>query len=307
MRITYSNLPPKRLQCVATIGVFDGVHRGHKFILDKLMHQARKKGLPSLVITFDSPPKKLLLKKFYGCITDLEEKISIIKSFGIRYVWVLKTNHELLQLSADEFIKQILKRFDIKGLIVGEDFRFGRKGKKGTAHLRDFSRRFKFGLTIIKKKKLHGRIISSTVIRESIRKSNFRRIEEFLGRKYFLKGKVVRGKGIGKKIGFPTVNIHTFDHVIPPKGVYAAVLIYEGKKHLSAFNIGARPTLRTTKKIVIEGHIIDFKKNILGKSIKVVFLERIRSEKKFSSLQKLQEAISNDTRYVNRKHKRLAV
>ena len=305
MRSTYSNLPPKRLQCAATIGVFDGVHRGHRFILDKLKTQAKKAKLTPLVITFDSPAKKLLLKKFYGCITDPKEKINIIKSFGIPCVWVLKTSKELLNISAEEFIKRIMERLNIKKLIIGEDFRFGKGRSSGIKLLKELSKKYDFDLTVVSKKKIKGRVVSSTLIRELIKKSDFKRMEHLLGRKYSLNGKVVKGKGVGRKIGFPTVNIHTFDHVIPPRGVYASVVEIDKKKYLGAFNIGWRPTVDNTKAIIIEGYIVGFRRNVLSKAIKVVFLERIRPEKKFSSLKVLQKAIKQDVDYITSKYSSL--
>ena len=295
-------MPPKRLQCAATIGVFDGVHRGHRFILDKLKVQAKKDKLPPLVITFDNPAKKLLFKGFYGCITDPQEKIATIRSFGIPYVLVLKTTRQLLDVSAEEFVSRIMRRLDIKKLIIGEDFRFGKKRESGTGLLKRLSKEYGFDLIVVGKKKIRGRIVSSTLIRELIKRSDFKRMEIFLGRKYSLKGKVVSGKGFGRRIGYPTVNIHTFDHVIPPRGVYATVVTIDKRSYLGAVNIGRRPTIHNTKTIIIEGHIIGFKKNILAKTIKVIFLERIRDEKKFSSVQKLQEAIKKDVDHISKRY-----
>jgi riboflavin kinase/FMN adenylyltransferase len=302
MKVIYRKSPSKRKKCVATIGVFDGIHLGHQFILDRLRRQAKEEKLASLVITFDTPPQLIFKKKssrynwqpkkyFLGYLTDFKQKINIMKSLNIDYLWFLRTNKALLGLEAKDFIKYICRSFEIKRLIIGEDFRFGYKGKGNIEYLTRLSLENNFKLTIIRKKHKNNKIISSSLIRDFIRKGKLKEVEPFLGRKFSLKGKVIKGKGVGSKINFPTANIYPFDYVIPQRGVYAAYVIFGKKIYLAAVNIGLRPTLKRPRKIALEVHIIGFKKNILGKTLKVVFLEKIREEKRFSSLEKLIQVI----------------
>ncbi|UCC94327.1 MAG: bifunctional riboflavin kinase/FAD synthetase [Candidatus Omnitrophota bacterium] len=289
-------------QYVATIGVFDGVHLGHKFIFETVKRIARQYRIPSLVITFNIPPKKLLSNKFYGYLTYPEEKINIIKSLRITRIWVLKTSLSLLNFSGEQFIEYILNHFSIHTLIVGEDFRFGKDGKCDARYLKKLSRRYDFTLIVIEKKKKQGMVISSTRIRELIKSAQFKKAKILLGRDYVLSGKVVPGHGWGKKLGFPTVNIAPSHYVVPPKGVYAGWAIIERKTYPCAFNLGTRPTVSKSKKLVLEGHLIGFRKNVLGKTIRVVFSHKIRIEQKFSSLQKLRTAIQSDVTYIQRKY-----
>jgi riboflavin kinase/FMN adenylyltransferase len=298
MKVVYGNLASKKKECVATIGVFDGIHLGHQSILKKVVKEAAKKNINSLVITFDIPPQKFLDKNFDGCITDFEEKKKLIKSLGISYLWFLKTSHSLLKLSGSEFINYILNRFPIKKLIVGEDFRFGYKGKTDINYLKKVGELYGFNLISIKKKKERGKVISSSLIRKLIAKGNFKRIRTFLGRDYSLKGEVIRGRGYGKKIGFPTANINAYGYVIPSKGVYAAYTNIGKKRYLCAINIGTRPTVAKSKKIALEAHIINFHRNIIGKTIDLFFLKKIREEKRFSSLEGLKRTIKKDIAYI---------
>lgn len=309
MNVIYEKLPSRRREYIATIGVFDGIHRGHQFILKKVSKLAQRKKTPSLVVTFDISPKSFLNKNFSGCIIDLEEKKSLIKSLGIDYLWILKVHASFLKLSGEEFINYILKYVAIDELIVGDDFHFGYRGENNINCLKRLKERFRFGLTVVKRRKREGKIVSSSLIREFIREGQFGKVKKFLGRNYFLRGEVFKGLGYGQKLGFPTANIHTFDCSVPRRGAYAAIVEIGRKKYLSAVNIGLRPTIAKPKaesrkpKAVVEAHIINFHKDILGKTLKIIFLERIREERKFSSLQQLKQAIRKDIQYILSKMK----
>lgn len=314
MKVIYEKLPGKRKKCLATIGVFDGIHLGHQFILREIKKESQKKDLFSLVITFDTPPQQFLHKNsvkngskarrgFIGSITNFEQKISLINSLGIDYLWALKTNQSLLKLSAEDFIAFICKYFEIKELVVGQDFHFGYAGRGDVKYLRKLSSKYNFGLKIIpKKRSKDGKVISSSLIRQFIRKGQLKKAEEFLGRNFVLEGKVGKGKGIGFRLGFPTANIITSDYVIPQQGVYAAYVILRKKIYLAAINIGIRPTFKRAEGIVIEAHIINFCNYILGKIIKIIFLEKIREERKFVTLEQLKTAIAKDVEYITSKY-----
>lgn len=313
MRVISNRLPFKKVRCVATVGVFDGIHLGHQFILKKVKETARKKGLAALLITFDIPPQQFLSKKnllhhrrpekaFTGSLTARDEKTALISSLGIDYLWFLKTKKSLLSLSARDFINYIQRYFKIEKLIVGDDFRFGHRGRGDLRRLKLLANEHRFELSIIKKKANNKKVISSSLIRQLIQKGQLKEAKQLLGRNFSLRGKVFKGKGRGLRLGFPTANIFASDYVIPACAVYAASVVLEKKIYLAAVNVGLRPTFCKIKGPIIEAHILNLKKNILGKIIKIVFLEKIRKEKKFSSSKALKTAIGKDIKYVTAKY-----
>lgn len=301
MKVICENLPASRKRCIAAIGVFDGIHLGHRCILTRLIEEADKKDCAAVLITFDIPPKMLLNKKFEGCITSSDDKKNIVRSLGIDYLWFLRTHASFLELSGREFIEYIIKYFDVEGFIVGEDFRFGYKGETDVLHFKKYGGEYGFSVEAVKKISKHNQIISSSLIRKFIKEADFQEAEKFLGRKYILRGSVHRGMRYGGRIGFPTANIDTFDYVVPSNGVYAAMAEVDKKSYLSAVNIGFRPTVCDLQKKVMEAHIFDFNQDIIGRTIAVTFLQKIREEKKFTSINKLKEAINQDARYIKKK------
>ena len=298
MKLIYENLPSRRTKCVATIGVFDGIHCGHLYILKQLKNYARKHKAKSLVITFDRPPQIILKKPFDGCITNFPEKIDAFKKIGVDYLWMLKASSKLLQLSGDKFIDYIMKYFDIHTLIVGEDFRFGYGGSYTIGALKELASRHGFNIKIIKKRKIQNKIVSSSYVRTLIKQGNLKKADKMLGRSYALTGKVVKGKGVGSKLGFPTANINVCNRVVPSLGVYAGFVQVGKKTYKAAVNIGYRPTLEKKGKVLIEAYIIGLRKSILGKTIAIGFLDKLREEKRFSSTQKLAQAISQDIDHI---------
>jgi len=313
MKVISNILPFRRAKCVATVGVFDGVHLGHQFILKKVRETARKKKLASLLITFDILPQQFLNKKkflhhrrpgkaFIGSLTKEIEKINLVNSLDIDYLWFLKTKKSLLGLSAEKFIDYIQKYFNIEKLIVGEDFRFGHKGGGDLGDLKKLASLHRFDLLIIKKITKNEKAVSSSLIRQLIQKGKVNQVKQLLGRHFSLEGEVVKGRGIGKELGFPTANISSGNYVIPAFGVYAAYVVLGRKKYLAAVNIGLRPTFSKSKSPSVEVHILNFKKNILGKKIKIFFLEQMREEKKFSSHEVLTAAIAKDIKHLTSKY-----
>jgi riboflavin kinase/FMN adenylyltransferase len=301
MRLIYKKLPSNRLKgCIATIGVFDGVHRGHQYILRKIKNEAEKKGKPSLVISFDTPPEKILhpKKDFEGYITDYKQKSFLIESLGLDCLWILKTGPGLLRFSAQGFLSYINKYFKIDELIVGDDFRFGVNAKAGVKQLRKIADSYGFGLEVIEKKIFEGRIVSSSLVKELIGLAKVNKVKKFLGRNYTLKGKVKRGKGVGRKLGFPTANLDTFDYILPAQGVYAAYSKVDKREFLSAVNINSND---------FEVHLINFSGNILDKVIEVTFLRKIRDEIEFQSKDKLARCIKKDVEIITSKYSTLTV
>ena len=307
MRVIYKKLPSNKVKCTATIGVFDGIHLGHRFILEKLKKNANRQKIPSLVVTFDIPPQTVIekssrhkLDKFHGFLTDMEDKKNILASCGIDYLWFLKTNKSFLKLSGKGFIEYLFNNFSPKHLLVGEDFRFGYKGKSGIRYLEKISNEYGFDVTVLKKMRKSGKIVSSSLVRHLIKNTHFAKIKNFLGRDYLMKGRVIKGAGLGRKLGFPTANIDYDGYVIPLDGVYAAIIEADNRKYLCAVNIGKRPSINKSIGKIMEAHIINFKRNILGKKIKLRFLKKVRNEKKFSSKESLIKAITKDVNYIKK-------
>jgi len=322
MKPIYGSLPPKKIKCIVTVGVFDGVHRGHTFILNKLKDEAEKKKVSPIVITFNRPPEIILSHKFLGYLTDTQDKLKLIRNLGMRHVWVLNTTNRLLNYSARDFFSYILENLSVSEFVVGEDFRFG-KEQKDVEYLKNICKEFNIGVKTVRKKRIREKTVSSTLIRNFIRQGKIKEANYFLGREYVIKGKIIRGRGVGTDIGFPTANICYNGYVIPAKGVYAASFFIGVEAYPSAVNIGIRPTFISLRnefhnkgigslynrrsirlnmpKVHLEAHIINFNRMILGKTAKVVFLEKIRQEKKFSSVKRLVERIKEDALYVLKK------
>lgn len=308
MKIVLDHPSYKKIPCVATIGVFDGLHLGHKLIIKKLKQVASKEKASSLVVTFDIPPRLFFsqnkkdqmhkfkpVNRFEGCLSDLEDKEKLIAQLGINYFWVLHTKSNVLQLSGEEFLIYLKKYIDLKALVVGEDFRFGYRGHFDIKDLQKLSNKHGFSLFVLKKKKFKSEVVSSSLIRRFIVEGQFEHAKTLLGYPYVLKGKVYKGHGVGKELGFPTANIRCqYPYVVPQRGVYAAEIRIGKKKYLCAVNIGLRPTIIRSNAVEIEAHILNFKGDVLGRKVSLTFLEKIRNERKFPSREKLKHAISRD-------------
>ncbi len=310
MRVIYKKIPFKKINCVATIGVFDGIHLGHKFILKKLRKKARELNVPSLVITFDIPPQILLqkkhktLKEFPGFLTNLKDKACYLSKEGIDYVWFLKTNNALFGLSGRQFLDYLFRYFTVKHFILGKDFRFGHNGSANIRYLKKISKHYGFRITILKKIEKTGNTVSSSLIRQLIKKSRFKKVENLLGRRFYIEGRVIKGLGNGTKLGYPTINIDYGGYVIPQEGVYAACVEIDKKKYLSAASIGVRATVVESREKILEAHILNFKGNILEKKVRISFIKKLRNQRKFSSVKELKISIAKDVSCI-KKHFRV--
>lgn len=287
---------------VVTIGVFDGLHRGHDFILKEVASRAKQLRCPSLAITFWPHPQKSLNKNFLGHIMTLEDRIKGIVSLGIDYVWVFRINRSFLNTRGLNFMKNLTDRFSIKELVVGQDFKCGHRGLWTIAQIRQFCLARKINLRVVKKMRIARKVISSSLVRKLIREAKFKQAKRFLGRDYVFKSRVIRGTGTGLKLGCPTANLNSDSFLIPRHGVYAVCVYLKGRKYLGAVNIGRKPTVSDVKKISFEVHILNFDGNITGKEIAVIFLGRIRDEKKFPSLISLRKAIKKDLDSITAKY-----
>jgi len=281
------------------IGFFDGVHRGHQKIIEMCNTVSREKKGLSVALTFDRPPLNILKNKMYKkLILPYKEKIKIIERLGIDIIITAGAGREFLNLSPEEFCDDILiGLFDIKELFIGRGFRFGRGGSGDVRLLKQYLGTHKIKVNEVSLVESRGEVISSTVIRGYYEKGNIRRMRELLGRDPYIKGKVIKGAGRGRKLGFPTANIDVCDSlVVPGDGVYfGKISIGEcnGRELPSIINIGDNPTFGGSKKWV-ESYILDFNDNIYNKDIKIVFLKKLREEIKFENGSGLIRQIKKD-------------
>ena len=288
--------------CVATIGKFDGVHLGHQLILDQLNQKAEQFDLPSLVILVEPHPEEFFASDARSCparLTILKEKLELLESFGIDFVFQLQFDKALSELSAQDYIADILvKGLGVKSFIVGNDFRFGHQRKGDFSLLQEAGEQFGFEVVETAAYERNGHRISSTFIRAQLANADFTLVEQLLGRPYSIKGEVVRGAQLGADLGFPTCNINPQRLRIPLHGVYACEVRLVDRYRPAAVNIGYRPTVTESGEALLEAHILDFNEDLYGKTIEVIFRQKIREELKFSGLDELKSQISADVEQV---------
>lgn len=281
---------------VVTIGTFDGVHLGHKKILDDVIKNAKENGLLSSVIIMERP-----VKKVDGVITLAEEKSEIISSLGADKIIILPVNKTILNTTASDFLKNvIIKQLNAKQIVVGYNCAFGKNRQGNTSWLKKNAKKYGIKLTIIKPVKISGQTVSSSKIRDFIKKGDIEAANMMLGRIFEINGIHVPGNKIGRTIGFPTVNVSADKIKILPKGIFACSMCgKDGVFYTAVLNIGTRPTFKNLKhNIAIEVHILNFYGKWHSKHVKILVTKFIRKEKKFSDIKSLQNAISSDVKLV---------
>ena len=277
----------EQLPCVVTIGNFDGVHLGHQALLTEVKKRAHDLKLESAVITFEPNPKDYFSKnKPQTRISSLREKIELFNEIKIDRVHIIKFNQEFSKVTANEFISVLIKQLKVKEIVVGEDFCFGRGREGGIKQLSASSMK----LNIKNKILMDGKRISSTLIRNLLANDKLDQANKYIGRPYSISGKVVHGEKRGRKIGFPTANIHMRHNRPPLKGVFAVKF----QNHFGVANLGIRPSIKGEKKLQLEVHLLNFSSDLYGQHVSVIFLKKLRDEKKFKSLDELKEQIKLD-------------
>lgn len=300
MRIYYEIPDNKELfhNPVITIGSFDGVHTGHRRILSTLLNIAREKSGEAIVLTFSTHPRKVLTPKTPPKIlTTADEKIRVIRDCGIKTIIMLEFTEEMANMSAVDFLNEIiLKRLGVIDIVIGYDHAFGKDREGNFELLKEFSRKRGFRVTRTESKNFYSRPVSSSWIRTELEDGNVGLANRLLGRRYTLMGRVVHGASRGRSIGFPTANVMPDDQdkVIPKDGVYAvSVEIDESVRGKGMLNIGTNPTFANADRS-IEVHIFDFDQNIYENRVDIEFHERIRDEARFESPDLLVEQLKKD-------------
>lgn len=284
----------------AALGIFDGVHAGHRQILQKTVGYAAK-GLVPAVFTFNTQSVGKKHGKEYEYIyTDIQKR-RIFEQLGIKYVCSPEVR-DIRNMSGEEFAEKILSgMLNAKSVICGENFRFGKGALCGAEELKKFGKKFGFEVTVCGLVRQNGCEISSEIIRQLIKSGEIGKADRLMGENYFISAPVAEGNRIGRTLDFPTINQQFGERqLIPRKGVYSTVTIADGRTYNSVTNIGVKPTVEKDIKPLAETHILDFSGNLYGQEIEVRFKEFIRDEKKFSSLEELKVQIKKDIEYVRK-------
>lgn len=279
------------------LGTFDGLHIGHMALIGTLTSECRLNGLSPVVYTFMKHPESILRKNLSNLlITNNEQKTELLKARDTDYLIYQDFDESFSRLSAEDFVKEILvDRLSIRLAVVGFNYRFGYMGKGDTELLKRLGEKYGFRVIIVPPVKVNSEIVSSTLIRDYIRKGKVDRVFQLLGRHFSLRGTVVSGKRIGRTLGFPTANILADpEMIVPANGVYITKTLVDGKWMNSVTNIGIAPTVRDLAVVTIETHILDYKDDLYGSNIEVCFIEKLRGEKRFDSIDHLKKQVQED-------------
>jgi len=303
MQVIEANSGIKIEPCVATVGFFDGVHIGHRFLMEELKKIASTQHLKSVVVTFDQHPRKVLNADFQPkLLTTLEERLFQIGSAGVDACVVLNFTREMSLLSARDFLKEVLHdQLNVQTLLVGHDHRFGHNREDGLSEYIRYGEEFE--IKVIEAQRFATEDmphISSSVIRRALLDGDVETANRLLMYEYSFEGKVVNGFKVGHKIGFPTANLIPLseEKLIPGVGVYAVRARCNEKRFKAMMDIGYRPTFGDDNKLTIEVHIIDFNEDIYKKNIRIDFIRRLRNEIKFDTVEELIEQLYRDREEV---------
>jgi riboflavin kinase / FMN adenylyltransferase len=280
---------------VATIGAFDGIHRGHHLLLGQVVDRARALRLPSLCVTFDPHPDLVLYPdRHVTYLTDRAEKERVLRQLGLDEVMVIEFTPALSMLNPEEFLGLVAEEHPLAELWVGSDFALGR-GRSGTiAALADLGRIQGFALHVVPPQRADREVISSTFIRSLLSQGNVRHANRLLGRRYRISGVVETGAARGRQLGFPTANIRPdAKRALPADGVYAAVVSLDGVEHRAVVNLGSRPTFKEGERL-LEVHLLDVAPELYGRELDVDFVDRLRDVQRFESIDALRAQIARD-------------
>jgi riboflavin kinase/FMN adenylyltransferase len=294
LQLPITDLPEK--PHTMAIGDFDGLHLGHRDVIEQAMLIAKEANITSSIMTFDPHPREVLGQSQYSrYLAPPGEKMKLFEQLGVDYTFIVSFDTHFAKVSPEDFVNHMLFQLQVHSIVVGFDFTFGHKGRGTVETLKELCRD-QMHVEVVKPYNLDGYKVSSTFIREQLHLGRLDRVLKFLGRNYSITGHVVYGEGRGRTIGFHTANIDvSARYVIPRNGVYA-VKVYVGQKlYKGVMNIGVKPTFREDNtNPTLEVHILDFNQDIYGQEIKVEFITFLRNEEKFASVDKLIEQIKHD-------------
>lgn len=286
---------------VISFGKFDGLHRGHELLMD-YMFEKRRKGLKTVVFTFDIPPGKLAHRSEGKVITTNEEKMHVFERIGVDYLVECPFIPEIMCMEPADFLHKIVTEMNVRYMVAGRDFHFGHNRAGDYRTLEQYAGQLGYEVAIMEKMQYEGRDISSTFVREEIAEGNIEKANHLLGYAFFVQGEVTHGRHMGGPVlGFPTVNLlPPPEKLLPPNGVYITETTLEGRVYQGVSNVGCKPTIEGENPIGVETHIFDFNRNVYGSNVKVEFLKRVRPEQKFASLEELTMQMQEDIAYARK-------
>lgn len=278
-----------------TLGKFDGLHRGHELLMNTVLEYSKKFHVASVAFTFDIPPRSKVEEIIANVLTTNEEKQYIFEKQGIDYLIECPFTKDVMCMEPKAFIAWISKALNMKYVVVGDDFRFGHK-RAGDYHtLQQYEKEFGYKTIVLDKLKDSNRDISSTYVREKIADGNIKKANQLLGYRYFIKSEIVHGKKLGRRIGIPTINmILPADKLLPPNGVYVTEVLVDGQSYMGVTNVGCKPTVSNESIVGVETYIDNFNQDIYGEKIVVSFIDFIRPELRFASVEELKAQMLSD-------------
>ncbi len=290
------DIPERFTRPVLTIGNYDGIHAGHRKIIERVKQKAKELSGTSMLMTFHPHPMSVLRpEKYTRIITPLYVKKRLVEETGIDVLLIVPFNDEFRGIEAARFITDILiKRIGVAGVIVGHDFRFGKDGAGDVRMLRGFSEDYDIYLGVVEPVTVDGERVGSNRIRKMITAGDVDRAKRLLERPHMIGGIVVQGKSRGTEIGFPTINLATSFELIPKEGVYVTETGIGGKRYPSVTNIGYNPTFDDSRELTVETFILGFSEDVYGKDVYLYFHKRIRAEMKFTGIEELKDRIAKD-------------
>jgi riboflavin kinase/FMN adenylyltransferase len=283
-----------------TIGVFDGVHAGHRYLLRRLQQEAAKVNLLSGVVTFNPHPQSVLHPaRQLPWLSDLDDRVRTFQQLGLDIVAVLTFTPKLAGLTAREFMSLLREYLKMRGIMVGPDFVLGRGGEGDISLLRTLGDEMEFTVHVIPPFTIEGEVVSSTLIRQALTQGDMRRVEKLMGRRFYLRGKVITSDKRGRLLGFPTANLDIKpQQALPDNGIYATITQVNGNRFPSATNVGTRPTFGKGERMV-ETYLLNYKGDLYGKQIIVEFVKKVRDEQRFPSAQELIIQMGKDVQEVD--------
>jgi len=291
-----AGLSPEK-DMLLTIGVFDGVHLGHKYLLSQLTEHARQQNLLSGVVTFRQHPQEILSPQTkLPFLTDLTRRANLLKNEGVEAIITLSFTRELAQLSARQFVSLLKKYLRMRGIVIGPDFALGRNREGGANSLRTLGQDMNFSVTVIPPIMVRGEVVSSTAIRKALADGDMKRAVNLICRPFSLEGRVIPGSGRGIELGFPTANLDIdTEQALPAEGVYATWAYIDDNAYQSMTNIGKRPTFGGSERSV-EVYVLNYHSDLYERELKIDIIERLRGEKKFDTVDELKKQIAEDVK-----------
>lgn len=284
---------------VVAIGYFDGLHLGHMQLLKKVIDISRQTGLKKGFMTFDRHPKEVFGQSDFQYLMSLQQKQHLVEQMGFDYFFIIKFDRAVASKDPQTFIDNYIIKNQIRHVVCGFDFHFGKNGQGDINTLKACSHSF-YEVDVIKKYEIDHKKVSSSLIRHCIHQGKIQRANYLLDRPYRITGQVIHGRKNGHKLGFPTANVAVGQYVVLKRGVYAVYIYVEGCRYKGMANIGINPTLGSLKQISLEVHILDFNDDIYDQTVDVDFIEHIRDEVHFQSVNELIEQLNRDKKYIDR-------